>query len=145
MLGRTTNEWYQIDIGPPTLITGLVIKGRGDSKWAQYVTKFKVSYSNDTRLWFFYKDAAPLDPRLFEGNDQEVLERIHYLTKPFVARYIRIHPVRWHNRIAMRVGLLGCRQVGNCQEGFFKINDQSSCGSFPSHSYKNGVFFLLLI
>lgn len=57
-------QWYQIDLGPPTLITGVVLRPRGDGKWQQYVTLFKLSYSNDSLLWFFYKDAAHLDQRV---------------------------------------------------------------------------------
>ncbi|CAH8581012.1 unnamed protein product [Heterobilharzia americana] len=120
-------QWLQIDVGPPTLITGVIIKSRGDVKNSQYVTRFKLSYSNDTRLWYFYKDAAPLDPRVFDGNNDQVSERVHYLATPFIARYVRIHPVIWRSRIAMRVGLIGCKQKGSCGPGFFRINNESSC------------------
>ena len=44
----------------------------------------------------------------FGGNVDRDLERYHYLNSPFTARFIRIHPVDWHNRIGMRAGLLGC-------------------------------------
>ncbi|VDL57608.1 unnamed protein product [Hymenolepis diminuta] len=54
-------------------------------------------------------------------------ERVHYLSAPIVARYVRIHPISWRGRIAMRVGLLGCRHRGSCDPGFFRINDKSSC------------------
>ncbi|THD27537.1 Coagulation factor 5 8 type C terminal [Fasciola hepatica] len=124
---QDTLQWLQIDVGPPTQITGVIMKGRGDTKRPQYVTRFKLSYSNDTRLWYFYKDAAPLDPRVFEGNNDRVVERVHYLASPFIARYVRIHPIDWRSRIAMRVGLLGCRQKGPCSTGFFRINNESSC------------------
>nr|CAH8853632.1 unnamed protein product [Trichobilharzia regenti] len=120
-------QWLQIDVGPPTLITGVILKSRGDVKNSQYVSRFKLSYSNDTRLWYFYKDAAPLDPRVFDGNNEQVSERVHYLATPFVARYVRIHPVNWRSRIAMRVGLIGCKQKGSCGAGFFRINNESSC------------------
>ncbi|VUZ57727.1 unnamed protein product [Hymenolepis diminuta] len=98
-------QWYQIDLGPPTLITGVVLRPRGDGKWQQYVTLFKLSYS----------------------NTQTLRERVHYLSAPIVARYVRIHPISWRGRIAMRVGLLGCRHRGSCDPGFFRINDKSSC------------------
>ncbi|KAM7540432.1 hypothetical protein Aperf_G00000023373 [Anoplocephala perfoliata] len=120
-------QWYQIDLGPPTLITGVILRPRGDGKWQQYVTLFKLSYSNDSLLWFFYKDATHLDQRVFTGNTQTLSERVHYLSSPFVARYVRIHPISWRGRIAMRVGLLGCRHRGSCEPGFFRINDKSSC------------------
>ncbi|VEL34115.1 unnamed protein product [Protopolystoma xenopodis] len=60
----SAKQWLQIDLGPPTQVNGVIIKGRGDGKRPQYVTRFKMSYSNDSRLWYLYKDAAPLDPRV---------------------------------------------------------------------------------
>lgn len=58
------NQWLQIDVGPPTLITGVMTKGRGDSKKKHWVTRFKISYSNDTQKWYQYKDAHSVDPRV---------------------------------------------------------------------------------
>lgn len=58
------NQWLQIDVGPPTLITGVMTKGRGDSKKKHWVTRFKISYSNDTQRWYQYKDAHSVDPRV---------------------------------------------------------------------------------
>lgn len=55
-------------------------------------------------------------------------EKVHYLTTPIVARYVRVHPVTWRGKIAMRVGLLGCRHKGPCGPGFFRVNGKSSCG-----------------
>ncbi|VDP98352.1 unnamed protein product [Trichobilharzia regenti] len=68
--------------------------------------------------------------KVFDGNNEQVSERVHYLATPFVARYVRIHPVNWRSRIAMRVGLIGCKQKGSCGAGFFRINNESSCGKF---------------
>jgi hypothetical protein len=50
------DQWLQFDIGPPTLVTGIVTKGRGDGSKKHWVTKYRLSYSNDSRLWHFYKD-----------------------------------------------------------------------------------------
>ena len=49
-------QWLQFDIGPPTLVTGVVTKGRGDGRKKHWVTEYRLSYSNDSRLWHFYKD-----------------------------------------------------------------------------------------
>lgn len=68
--------------------------------------------------------------QVFEGNNDRVVERVHYLASPFIARYVRVHPIDWRSRIAMRVGLLGCRQKGPCSTGFFRINNESSCGEW---------------
>jgi len=50
------DQWMQFDVGPPTLVTGLVTKGRGDSTKKHWVTKFRVSYSNDSKTWNFYME-----------------------------------------------------------------------------------------
>ena len=58
------NQWLQFDVGPPTLITGLVTKGRADTRRKHWVTRFRVSYSNDSKVWYYYKDASHLDPKV---------------------------------------------------------------------------------
>ena len=39
------NAWIEVNLGGSHLITGVSIQGRGDAN--QYVTKFRVLYSND--------------------------------------------------------------------------------------------------
>ena len=56
------HQWLQMDLGPPTLVTGIVTKGRGDKK--NWVTSYSVSYSNDTKIWFYYKDANHLEAKV---------------------------------------------------------------------------------
>jgi lactadherin len=58
------DQWLEIDVGHPTLITGLVTKGKGDTDKNHWVTKYKVSYSNDSILWTYYKDANRLEPKV---------------------------------------------------------------------------------
>jgi lactadherin len=58
------DQWLELDVSHPTLITGLVTKGRGDSLKNQWVTKYKISYSNDSNLWVFYKDANHLEAKV---------------------------------------------------------------------------------
>ncbi|XP_029636990.1 lactadherin isoform X1 [Octopus sinensis] len=136
------NQWLQIDIGPPTLITAIITRGRADTRRKHWVTKFNVTYSNDTKIWYGYRDALHLASKnqwywnseshndeglLFRGNDDKHLKRIHYLNSPFVARFIRIHPVEWHQKIGMRFGLLGCPYTGKCTTGFMRVNDAAPC------------------
>ena len=52
------NQWLQIDVGPPTLVTGIVTKGRGDGRQNQWVVRYRLSYSNDSHVWYFYKDSS---------------------------------------------------------------------------------------
>jgi len=40
------------------------------------------------------------------------LERYQYLNSPFIARYVRFHPLEWSRRISLRAGLIGCPYKG---------------------------------
>jgi len=124
---KKDQQWLQIDIGPPTLVTGVITKGRGDSTRSHWVKRFLVSYSNDTENWEPYKDAHHLDPKIFGGNNDKTTERIHYLNAPFVARFVRFFPIEWNKKIAMRIGLIGCNFNGECPKGFMKVNEDSPC------------------
>jgi lactadherin len=124
----SANQWLQIDIGPPTLVTGVVTKGRGDGGRKHWVTRFRLSYTNDTAgVWFFYKDANHLDAKDFGGNVDKDIERVHYLNSPFIARYVRFHPMDWHKHISMRAGLIGCPYKGACTDGFMRVNEFTPC------------------
>jgi len=68
----TVNQWLQFDIGPPTLVTGLITKGRGDTGKKHWVTRYRLSYSNDSQIWYYYKDASHLDPKVSHLFSQSV-------------------------------------------------------------------------
>lgn len=121
-------QWISVDIGPPTKIVGVVTRGRGSVK-SQWVTSYKISYSNDSIKWHFIKDDENniTSIKEFGGNMDSSTKRWHYFTKPFVARYIRFNPLSWKNRIGMRIGIIGCLHQGPCPEGFVQINNYSEC------------------
>ena len=77
----------------------------------------------------------------FGGNVDKDLERYHYLNSPFIARYVRFHPIDWHKRISMRAGLMGCPYKGECKDGFMRINEYTPCGK--SHYHNFHIFNLL--
>ena len=58
------DQWLEFDLGHPSIVTSLITKGRGDSNREQWVTKYRVSISNDTRLWLYYKDNSQLEPKV---------------------------------------------------------------------------------
>jgi hypothetical protein len=60
------DQWLEVDIGHPTLVTALVTKGKGDTKKDHWVTKYKVAFSNDSVLWSYYKDANHLEPKVLQ-------------------------------------------------------------------------------
>jgi len=58
------DQWLQFDIGPASLVTGVVTRGRGDTSKRQWVTRYKLAYSNNSRDWMFYNDASHLDSKV---------------------------------------------------------------------------------
>ncbi|KAL7639183.1 UNVERIFIED_CONTAM: hypothetical protein RMT77_010717 [Armadillidium vulgare] len=124
---KKKNEWLQFDLGPPHKVTGIITKGRGDGRKKQWVSSYTLTYSNDSVVWFTYKDGNHLDPKEFVGNMDKNTERRHYLNSPITARFVRINPLRWHKTIAMRTSLLGCSHEGDCGKSFFRINKDSPC------------------
>jgi len=63
VMAVTDEQWLQIDIGPATLVTGMITKGRGDTGRKHWITRFRLSYSNNTEQWTYYKDATHLQPK----------------------------------------------------------------------------------
>ena len=96
-----------------------------------------MSYSNDSSVWFFYKDINHYEPKIFGGNMDKNTERRHYLNTPITARYVRFHPVSWHRKIGLRAGIIGCRYKGDCGAGFMQVNSGSSCSKYKIQGYKS--------
>ena len=49
------NQWYQVDLGSEhTRVTGTATQGRGDHP--QWVTKYKLQYSNDGANFNYYRE-----------------------------------------------------------------------------------------
>ena len=49
------NQWIQVEIGTLRSVSGIVLQGRSD--YAQWVTKYKVQYSNDGITWQYIQDS----------------------------------------------------------------------------------------
>ncbi|KAI8516230.1 hypothetical protein Bbelb_048110 [Branchiostoma belcheri] len=108
------------NLGIVTIIFGIATKGRNYSPdWPlgyhdQYVTSYIISYGNQTfdddylLDETFYTDGAG-DLILFRGNydrDTEVYHDFRDYNGPITARYIKIHPVSWNERISMRAKIV---------------------------------------
>ena len=78
----TAHQWLQFDVGPATLITGVVTKGRGDGHRKHWVTKFRLSYSNDSETWHFYKNAAHLGVNVMCSIVLSCCDRVIVAGKP---------------------------------------------------------------
>uniref|UniRef100_A0A665W0C8 Retinoschisin 1 n=1 Tax=Echeneis naucrates TaxID=173247 RepID=A0A665W0C8_ECHNA len=99
-------QWIQIDLKEEGVVSGILTQGRCDAD--EWITKYSVQYRTvETLNWIYYKDQTG-NNRVFYGNSDRSSTVQNLLRPPIVARYIRLLPLGWHTRIAMRMELLMC-------------------------------------
>ncbi|XP_062327236.1 EGF-like repeat and discoidin I-like domain-containing protein 3 isoform X2 [Osmerus eperlanus] len=102
------SEWLQVDLEKPKRLTGIITQGAKDFGVVQYVSMFKVAYSNDGQTWSLVKDEKTDTDMIFQGNIDNNTHKKNLFEPPFYARYVRVVPWEWHERITLRMELLGC-------------------------------------
>ncbi|XP_037609640.1 retinoschisin 1a isoform X2 [Sebastes umbrosus] len=103
---QDSSQWVQIDLREVMVVSGILTQGRCDAE--EWITKYSVQYRIDETLnWIYYKDQTG-NNRVFYGNSDRSSSVQNLLRPPIVARYIRILPLGWHTRIALRLELLLC-------------------------------------
>ncbi|XP_068448883.1 retinoschisin-like [Clinocottus analis] len=100
------HQWIQIDLKDESVVSGILTQGRCDAD--EWITKYSIQYRTvDTLNWIYYKDQTG-NNRVFYGNSDRSSTVQNLLRPPIIARYIRLLPLGWHTRIAMRLELLMC-------------------------------------
>lgn len=98
-------EWLQMDLGDtgmgPYLIRGIITQGHARQAW--WVTKFKVRYHQDDPAKTGH--LTEFD-KIFDGNLDKNTKKENIFNQDVRARYVRIVPVEYHNRIALRVAVI---------------------------------------
>ncbi|XP_067018185.1 lactadherin-like isoform X2 [Acropora muricata] len=102
------NQWLQVDLlKEESLLTSVATQGRNSGIYNQWITKYKLQYSNNDVNFEYYEDEGQ-NTKVFTGNaDGDSIVR-HNLNPPIRARYIRFQPIAWSRHISMRVELYGC-------------------------------------
>ena len=76
-----------------------------------WVEAFKVSYSTDGHVWSTIKEKdQPID-RIFVGNFDSGTVLTQYFENLIFARYLKIHPTKWHQSIGLRLEIIGCYEA----------------------------------
>ncbi|XP_018601927.2 probable carboxypeptidase X1 [Scleropages formosus] len=102
------NQWLEVDARQPTLFTGVILQGR-NSIWSwDWVTTYKVQFSNDSIAWKPSMNGTK--EAVFEGNQDVETPVLAVFPEPTVARYIRINPQTWfeNGTVCLRAEVLGC-------------------------------------
>ncbi|KAL0967934.1 hypothetical protein UPYG_G00260070 [Umbra pygmaea] len=102
------SEWLQVDLEAPKRITGIITQGAKDFGTVQFVSAFKMAYSDDGQSWSIVKDNITSTDKIFPGNSDNNVHKKNVFEPPFYARFVRILPWAWHERITLRMELLGC-------------------------------------
>ncbi|XP_007573524.1 milk fat globule EGF and factor V/VIII domain containing b isoform X1 [Poecilia formosa] len=105
---NSRSEWLQVDLLSPKRITGIVTQGAKDFGSIQFVSSFKIAHSNDGRSWTVLQDESTRKDKIFTGNSDNNVHKKNIFEPPFYSRYVRVLPWEWHERITLRMELLGC-------------------------------------
>lgn len=99
------SQYLVIDLGKKFNITTILTKGRAYS--SEYVMEYRLDYGYDGQDFAPYRDRNG-NIKIFDSNSDDRSTMENKLDSPLVAQYIRINPTRWHDRISMRIQILGC-------------------------------------
>ncbi|XP_035507229.2 discoidin, CUB and LCCL domain-containing protein 2 [Scophthalmus maximus] len=101
-------QWLQVDFKREKRITGITTTGSTLREYQFYVSSYRVLYSNDAQQWYIYREANSTQDKIFQGNINYLHEVRNNFIPPIEARFVRINPSGWHQRIALKVELVGC-------------------------------------
>jgi len=101
-------QYLQIAFPKPTPIFGIVTSG--SPSYDQYVTSFKILHSFDGIAFHYLVDETGT-PQIFRGPIAPRAQAEGFFKIPIESKVVRIYPLTWHERIAMRVELLGCLKI----------------------------------
>nr|XP_021401172.1 discoidin, CUB and LCCL domain-containing protein 2 isoform X2 [Lonchura striata domestica] len=103
------HQWLQIDLNKEKKITGIITTGSTLAEHYYYVSAYRILYSDDAQKWTVYREPGMGKDKVFQGNTELYQEVRNNFIPPIIARFLRINPIKWHQKIAMKVELLGCQ------------------------------------
>uniref|UniRef100_A0A672KYC4 Discoidin, CUB and LCCL domain-containing protein 2-like n=1 Tax=Sinocyclocheilus grahami TaxID=75366 RepID=A0A672KYC4_SINGR len=104
-----TKEWIQVDLKKEKKITGITTTGSSLQEYQFYISAYEVLYSHDGQQWKACQEVGSDKNKIFQGNTNYLQEVRNNFIPPIEARFIRICPLQWHQRIALKMELLGCQ------------------------------------
>ncbi|CAK1542832.1 unnamed protein product [Leptosia nina] len=118
--GEGTSAWTAKDSSYFQYVTGNLHKRkeiravatRGRFATDEFVSEYMLQYSDDGESWRVVSDPDGYE-KMFEGNHDGNTIVKNEFEVPIIAQYIRINPMRWRDKISMRVELYGCDYVAD--------------------------------
>ncbi|XP_054542185.2 discoidin, CUB and LCCL domain-containing protein 1 isoform X5 [Pan paniscus] len=143
-------EWLEIDLGEKKKITGIRTTGSTQSNFNFYVKSFVMNFKNNNSKWKTYKGIVNNEEKVFQGNSNFRDPVQNNFIPPIVARYVRVVPQTWHQRIALKVELIGCqitqgndslvwRKTSQSTSVSTKKEDETITRPIPSEETSTGI------
>ncbi|CAK6959178.1 discoidin%2C CUB and LCCL domain-containing protein 2 [Scomber scombrus] len=102
-------QWLQVDLKREKRITGITTTGSTLREYPYHLSAYRVRYSHDGQQWYSYKESNSTQDKIFRGNTNYLDEVRNNFIPPIKARFVRINPTSWNQRIALKLELLGCQ------------------------------------
>ncbi|CAB1417736.1 unnamed protein product [Pleuronectes platessa] len=103
------HQWLQVDLKREKRITGITTTGSTLREYRYHASAYRVLYSNDAQQWYSYREANSTQDKIFQGNMNYLQEVRNNFIPPIEARFVRVNPTLWHQRIALKLELVGCQ------------------------------------
>ena len=95
-----TSQFIQVEVAQDKVFTKVTTQGRM-GVYQQWVEKYQIIYSRDGAQWFEAREVNS-GLTLFQGNSDQCTKATNTLV-PFIAKYVRLIPLKWHEHISMRM------------------------------------------
>ncbi|XP_071959288.1 uncharacterized protein [Antedon mediterranea] len=106
---KRDHEWFSVDLGRPTNISGVVTQGH--AYWPEWINSYNVLISNDSDTWTAVLNVTSRRPQIFKANVDKTSPVKNYLPNIVTARYIRIRIEEYHGHPSLRLEILGCEEL----------------------------------
>ncbi|XP_041653984.1 coagulation factor VIII [Cheilinus undulatus] len=137
-MGRNNKSWLQVDLRKPTLLHGVQTQGVSSRLRDHFIRIFSISYSMDQETWTTYRGKNIKQKHRFLGNLDSSRVRQNLINPPFMARYVRIHPIDYKQRPALRLELLGC-DLNSCSMSLGLQRKEIPDKSFSASTYYSSL------
>ncbi|KAF5924868.1 hypothetical protein HPG69_008540 [Diceros bicornis minor] len=111
---QDAEPWFQVDATHPTRFSGVITQGRNSIWRYDWVTSYKVQFSNDSRTWWGSRNRSSGMDAVFPANSDPETPVLNLLPEPQVARFIRLLPQTWleGGTSCLRAEILACPVSG---------------------------------
>ncbi|XP_066927685.1 adhesion G protein-coupled receptor E2-like [Clytia hemisphaerica] len=123
--GDSTESWLMVDLGNVSTISAVGSQGRAGVSVVFAAKTYKLQWSTDNVTWHYLEDSG--SPNIFPGNEDGDTIVYNFIVPHLKARYLKFIPIEYNNLKCMRVGVLGWKNVNECENGWNRCDPLAKC------------------